>query len=174
MDSSPLKRVYFDTNILFRWPHLPNNIRSIFGAAKWVGTELYMPTIVESELEARYVREVEAIYDSIASQWKKLGALCHGVIQVDLSGSRPNIDDLRKGFQASSNQLKTDYGISNIPLTTVTLGAFVDMAINRNAPFEEYEVAPEKKQVVGLQDAAILFSIIDHMKQHRKATVALS
>jgi hypothetical protein len=164
MASAPLKRVYFDTNILFHWPHIPNNVRSIFGVAKWVGAELYMPTVVESELEAQYVREVDAVYGSLASNWKTLDALCHGVIAVDLNGSRPSTDDLRESFRVTSEQLKTYYGLSNIPLTTVTLDTFVDMAINRRAPFEEYEVASRKTQVVGLQDAAILFSIIDHMK----------
>jgi hypothetical protein len=38
MDSPPLKRIYFDTNILYRWPHPPNDIYSVFGVAKWLGT----------------------------------------------------------------------------------------------------------------------------------------
>jgi hypothetical protein len=90
--------------------------------------------------------------------------LRHGVIAVDLNGSRPSTDDLRESFRVASEQLKTYYGLSNIPLTTVTLDTFVDMAINRKAPFEECEVASGKTQAVGLQDAAILFSITDHMK----------
>jgi len=36
MASQPLKRIYFDTNILYRWPHPPNDIYSIFGVAKWL------------------------------------------------------------------------------------------------------------------------------------------
>jgi hypothetical protein len=66
MSSAPLKRVYFDTNILFHGPHLPNNVQSIFGVAKWVGTEMYMPSVVEDELEAeaRYraaIHDIEAL-----------------------------------------------------------------------------------------------------------------
>jgi hypothetical protein len=64
-------------------------VRSIFGVAKWVGTELYMPTVVESEVEAQYVREVDSVYGSLASNWKTLAALCDRVIAVDLNGSRP-------------------------------------------------------------------------------------
>jgi len=29
MDSPPLKRIYFDTNILYRWPYPPNDIISM-------------------------------------------------------------------------------------------------------------------------------------------------
>jgi hypothetical protein len=44
------------------------------------------------------------------------------------------------------------------------MDVFLDMAINRMPPFEEYQVTSKKTQVVGLQDAAILLSIIDHTK----------
>lgn len=164
---APLKRVYFDTNILFRWPHLPNDVRAIFGLAKWVGTELYLPNVVESELEAQYVRSVDAVYDSLESNCRKLDGLCRNVVPLDLKGSRPSTEEISKAFRVHSDQLKRALGLSNIPLTTEGLDVFIDMAINRRAPFEEYEVASKKTQVVGLQDAAVLFSIIDHMKTAR-------
>lgn len=163
MGTAPLKRIYFDTNILFHWPHLPNDLWSIFGVAKWVKTEMYLPSVVEQELESQFVRGVEHVYDSLASNVKELNKLCHDVITVDVNGSRQSEDDLRKAFRVRSGQLKAQFAISNIPLTTATMDVFLDMAINRMAPFEEYEFG-KKKQVVGLQDAAILFSIIEHMK----------
>jgi hypothetical protein len=64
MTTPPLKRIYFDTNILHRWPHPPNDIYSIFGAAKWLGTELFMPGVVEGELRAQFVRSVNAAHDA--------------------------------------------------------------------------------------------------------------
>ncbi len=42
------------------------------------------------------------------------------------------------------------------------------MAINRIAPFEEINIGKDHKGVVGLQDTAILFSIIEHMKSADK------
>jgi hypothetical protein len=48
------KHLYFDTNILHRWPHRPNDLYSLLAVAKWVGTELYMPKVVEDELEAQF------------------------------------------------------------------------------------------------------------------------
>jgi rRNA-processing protein FCF1 len=47
----PLKRIYFDTNILYPWPQIPSDIPSILGVANWVGAEPYIPKIVEDELE---------------------------------------------------------------------------------------------------------------------------
>jgi hypothetical protein len=163
----PLKRIYFDTNILFRWPHIPNDLHAIFGVANWVGTELYMPIVVEQELEAQFVRAVQNVFDSFASNYKELTKLCRDVIKIDVDGSRPSDDELRTAFRDRSQQLKSHFGILNIPLTTVTAEVLIDMAISRNAPFEEYDLG-KKKQVVGLQDAAILFSIIEHMKTAEK------
>src|SRR2546425_782284 len=117
MATPPLKRIYFDTNILFRWPHLPNDVRGIFGVARWVGTELYLPIVVEQELEAQFVRRVEDVYDSLASNHKELTKLCRDVINVDVKGSRPSENELRAAFRVRSQQLKSHFGISNIPLT---------------------------------------------------------
>ena len=58
MGSQPLKRIYFDTNVLYRWPHMPSDIPSMLGVANWVNAELYMPKIVEDELEGQYVRAI--------------------------------------------------------------------------------------------------------------------
>lgn len=57
MTEQPLKRIYFDTNILFHWPNLPNNVASLFGVANWVGADLYIPKTVEDELEANSCEE---------------------------------------------------------------------------------------------------------------------
>jgi hypothetical protein len=38
------------------------------------------------------------------------------------------------------------------------------MAINRQVPFEEQSIGKDKTGVVGLQDTAILFSVINHLK----------
>lgn len=168
MSSARLKRVYFDTNILRHWPHLPNDVYALFRAARWLGTEIYVPKVVEAELEAQFVRAVNAVYDSLNAGTKELNKLCRDVIAVDVSGSRPDDDALRDAFRVRSEQLKSHFGITTIPLTTLGLDCFIDMAISRTLPFEEYIIEKNKKAVVGLQDAAILFSIIEHLKTAQK------
>ena len=79
MASQPLKRIYFDTNILYRWPHPPNDIYSVFGAAKWLGAQLFMPEVVEGELESQLV--VSFRYACVARQFgcelRRIGSLSH-------------------------------------------------------------------------------------------------
>lgn len=89
MASQPLKRIYFDTNILYRWPHPPNDIYSICGVAKRLGTQLLMPEVVERELEARFIRSANAAYDTAEQNIKEINKLCRDVITVDIAGRRP-------------------------------------------------------------------------------------
>lgn len=133
-------------------------------ARHWLGTQIYVPEVVEGELEAQFVRAVNAVYGSLYAGVKELKKLCRDVISVDFSGRRPDDDVLREAFRVRSDELKTQFGITSVPLTTRGLDAFIDMAISRTPPFEEYEIGKNKKGVVGLQDAAILFSVIEHMK----------
>jgi hypothetical protein len=116
MASQPLKRIYVDTNILYRWPHPPNDIYSIFGVAKWLGAQLLMPEVVEGELEAQFIRSVNAAYDAAEQNIKEINKLCRDVITVDIAGTRPEETDFREAFRKRSDELKAHFGISIIPL----------------------------------------------------------
>jgi len=163
MASQPLKQIYFDTNILYRWPHPPNDIYSIFGVARWLGTKLYMPEVVERELEAQFIRSVNAAYDAAEKGLREVSKLCHQVITTDFQGSRPNDEQLRDAFRKRSDELKKHFGISTAPLPALDVSMLVDMAINRAVPFEA-KVVGDDEIVAGLQDTAILLSVLDHMK----------
>jgi hypothetical protein len=126
MTPPPLKRIYFDTNILYRWPHPPNDIYSVFGAAQWLGAELYIPEVVEAELAAQFVRSIDAAYDAAAQNFKEIDKLCRDVIAVDVKGTRPSEDDLREAFRQRSDQMKAHFGISTIPLPALDIRMFVD------------------------------------------------
>jgi hypothetical protein len=164
MGSQPLKRIYFDTNVLYRWPHMPSDIPSMLGVANWVNAELYMPKIVEDELEGQYVRAIEACYDKLNADVKELGKLCRNVMTPDISGSQPTKDQVREAFRVRSDQLKKHFKISTIPMDEINLETLLEMAINREEPFEQIELSKTKHVVVGLQDTAILFSIAKHMQ----------
>ena len=164
MIKPPLKRIYFDTNILFRWPHMPSDIPSMLGVANWVNAELYMPKIVEDELEGQYVRSIEASYAKLNADLKELGKLCRNVMTPDISGSQPAEGQVREAFRIRSEQLKKHFKISTIPIHELSLETLVEMAINREQPFEEIEISKSRRVVVGLQDTAILLSIAKHMQ----------
>lgn len=164
----PLKRIYFDTNTLYRWPHIPSDIPSMLGVANWVNAELYMPKIVEDELEAQYVRAIEASYDRLYTDTKELDKLCRNIMTPDISGSRPTKEQVREAFRIRSAQLKNHFKISTIPIQEMKLETLLEMAINRDEPFEDLELTKSRHVVVGLQDTAILFSIAKHMQTARE------
>ena len=45
---------------------------------------MYMPSVVEDELEAQFVRAVASANDSLAASAKELNKLCRDVIAVDV------------------------------------------------------------------------------------------
>jgi len=136
----------------------------MLGVANWVGTELYIPRIVEDELEGQCVRAISASYDKLNTDLKELNKLCRDVMTHDISGSRPSDDQVRKAFRERSELLKAHFRISTIPIHEVDLETLLKMAINREQPFEEIELSKSKRVVVGLQDTAILFAIAKHMQ----------
>ncbi len=143
---------------------MPSDIPSMLGVANWVGTELYIPKIVEDELEGQYVRALQASYDKLGADVKELNKLCRYVMTPDISGSEPSDDDIRRAFRQRSEQLKSYYKISTIPVFEMSLESILAMAINREQPFEEVEIGKNKRGVVGLQDTAIVLSIARHMQ----------
>jgi hypothetical protein len=168
VSKQPLKRIYFDSNMLFRWPNLPNNVASLFGVANWVGADLYIPKTVEEELEGQFVRNANATWDAMASNLKELTKLCNQIINVDVQGNRPHEDDLRAAFRARSQQLKNYWRIQSVPVHEIDLATLLEMAINRDPPFEEIEISKTKHVVTGLQDTAILLAVAAHMKNADK------
>src|SRR5580692_8628566 len=117
-----------------------------------------MPKIVEDELEGQYVRSIEASYDKLNADVKELNKLCRNVMTPDISGSEPMHDQVREAFRVRSEQLKAHFKISTIPIHEMTLATLIQMAINRDEPFEQIEISKTKHVVVGLQDTAILFA----------------
>ena len=122
-----------------------------------------MPEVVELELRAQFVRAVNAAYDRADQSRKEIDKLCRDVILTDIKVTRPSDDELHEAFRQRSERMKAHFGISVVPLPHLDVRMLVDMAITRQAPFEE-RTAGGDKVVTGLQDVAILFSVRDHMK----------
>lgn len=173
-DTAPLKRIYFDTNILYRWPQVPNNIFFTLRLANWLDAELYIPKVVEDELEGQYVRAVNAAYDALRANSKELDRLCSNVFDPNISGYRPTDEELREAYRTRSDQLKAHFKIVTVPLVPIPAERLLEMAINRTPPFEAYSVGKDKSVVTGLQDTLILFSVLGHLKGVPSARYALA
>jgi hypothetical protein len=162
MAKLPLKRLYFDTNAAFRWPHPSDQFSQMLNLAGYVKTELYFPATVEAELESQFLRRIGELAKSLRSTYRELKTVCFNTIEVEIPDFL-SADEQRENFKRRHEALKAHYAITTVPLTTIDLSLFVGMAINRKAPFEERTVGKERI-VTGLQDAAIFMSILDHMK----------
>jgi hypothetical protein len=173
-DTAPLKRIYFDTNILYRWPQLPNNIFFILRLANWLEAELYVPKVVDDELEGQYVRAVTAAYATLRANSRELDKLCSNVFDPNISGYRPTDKELREAYRTRTGQLKAHFQIATVPLISISTERLLEMAINRTPPFEAYSVSKDKSVVTGLQDTLILFSILDHLKGAAAGRYALA
>ncbi len=161
---SPLKRIYFDTNALFRWPNAANNLMSPMRIANWLNTELCLPKPVEDELEGQFVCSVTRLCGNIGANVKELKKVCRHIAEVPFDPPDPGEEDLREAFRKRSTGLKDHYKIATIPNTKKPAEFFLEMAVNRIAPFEEYLVRKDRSAVAGFQDAFILYSIIEDGK----------
>lgn len=84
MDPQPLKRIYFDTNALYGWPYLPNETSNLLRFADWLGAELYLPKIVEAELERQFLKRVKTAYASVESGLKEINKACRPITSVQV------------------------------------------------------------------------------------------
>ena len=167
MPTPPPKRIYLDTNILWNWPNCSNQIWNLFEFAKWLKAEIYFPVIVEKELERHFLQATDEMTDRIDADLKALRKQCRYIIDIDTPGHAPSYDQFQAAYRERSEYLKAHFGIQTVPLTSITLDVFVDMAVNREPPFEEM-TNKSKTGVVGLQDAAILFSVIEHIAKTKE------
>jgi hypothetical protein len=73
MGKPPLKRPYFDTNAAYRWPNPSDQFWQMLNLSGHVKTELYFPATVEAELEAQFLRRVDALAKSLRSSYREDG-----------------------------------------------------------------------------------------------------
>ena len=130
-----------------------------------MGTALYIPETVEDELENQFLRDAARAYATASSGTKDLAKLFRNIIDIQYELPWHSDELLRKAFRAQSTQLKDYFRISSIPLVEVPTKKLVEMAIRRLVPFQQHNLDKDHTVVSGLQDAAILFSVIEHLKE---------
>lgn len=102
--TNPRKRVYLDSNVLHSWPNGANWLWNALSAARWLGSELYIPETVEEELQAQFVRGVQTAYDAIDGQVKVLRKLCRNIINPDVGGKGPATYGLLFGIAPTNSK----------------------------------------------------------------------
>lgn len=128
--------------------------------ANWLNTELRLPKAAEDELEGQFVRSVSKLCGDLNSKVKEMKKVCRYIAEVPFDPPMADDTELRDAFRKRSKDLKDYYKVVTIPNTKAPAELFLEMAINRRAPFEEILVK-DRSVVAGFQDAVILQSIIE-------------
>jgi len=163
MASIPPKRIYFDSNMLHGWPRTAYKLSYFIGLAHWLKADLFIPETVEKELENQFVREGLEAIRGVNFAFKKLRNHAREVIDFQFEMPDEDADGFAKSFRRRSQEIKDFYKIANIPQPELSTQVLLEMAINRDPPFEEKTIG-DRRFVTGLQDTAILYSILAHLK----------
>jgi hypothetical protein len=164
MATGPIKRVYMDTNMLHEWPKISTYLKQMLGTIRALGCEICIPQVVEDELERQFLRDAENAASALQKNIGVIKKLATPALELNINADLPSRDDWLKVFHVMSAILKAQYSISVIPLPAMEIGKVVAMAVNRVPPFEEISINKDKNGVVGLQDAAIFFTIVEHLQ----------
>lgn len=154
-----INRIYFDTNILrtVQWPRLSSKLESVLGLARALVIDVLIPDAVEHELEAHWLREGNELSrkatSAISDLRKHISAVTSDRIELPLPERPRLLEEYRRKVQ----EVRLEWKIQSVPMTTRPLVDFFQMAITQRLPFKE--------KGAGFQDAVIYFSIIDHLRQ---------
>lgn len=151
-------RIYFDANPLIaaEWPRLSAKLEEVLQLAQIFRVALLLPQAVELELEEHWLREFDKKHDEVVSRMEKLEK--HTANVVTDRATLPLLDRnrVRSEYRAKVQALKEKWAIETVPLTSRSLDEVFRMSVRRDPPFRE-----EGK---GFQDAVILLSVIDHLR----------
>lgn len=158
-------RLYFDTNILrtLQWPRLSSKLQSIFELARLFKIEVFLPDCVEAELEAHWLREWGKLHRNSTSSVSDLNKHLLGILPDRITLQLPETPQLLQNYREKVLEIKQQWGIKSVPITSNSVSKFFEMAISQHPPFKE--------KGSGFQDAVIYLSVIDHLR-HSSGTVA--
>ncbi len=147
-----LSMVHLDTNVLWksRWPYVSTSLRNLFILCKAAAIQVYLPEAVVLEMEQRSIRECEKAVEKFRNELSQLPEVIQRGANVEYPS--PDLDEFRK----TTDKNVTQYRIERVPLTSLTLRDFFDLAIRHRAPFTN--------KGSGFQDSVILHSVLEHFE----------
>jgi predicted nucleic acid-binding protein len=148
--------IYFDTNPLIAagWPNVSAQFSQVLDLAERIDIQLFLPNVVQQELEEHRIRDFVEWHKSINSQIENLSKWTQSFLPFQKLPSLPPAESLRKELRALAGDLM--HRFVAVPLTQRPLSELLSLAITRGATFEDGGY--------GFQDAVILCSVLDHMK----------
>lgn len=147
--------IYFDTNILLRLSHDISDVDFIEmrHVSRELHIELFAPRVVIREWINKQECKIIDLMSRMKETSQNLGRLL-GRSPIEYE----ELDEVTNCVNKRAMEYLDKAGIKEIPLPkNVQLDTLIEMAVKREAPFEE-------KGEKGFRDAVILFSIIEHMQ----------
>jgi hypothetical protein len=153
-------RIYLDTNVLLKgWPDISVKLREMLALARATKISVVVPEAVEREVKAHWLRELQERLKELVKTERKFAATIEkiGLDSGPTTEEQCDFDSAGSKYDEVVEELKTEWGIVSAPLPSVTLDRLFQMAIDKEALFED--------AASGFQDTVILFSAIDDLMQ---------
>ena len=157
---------YFDTNVLRQLSRGTANVEFIrLRDVARHGDDptrkvLFVPSVVVKELTHHWIQDVHEEIESLDKASRNLGhMLARTVTYEQPQDVEGNVHRLVTEFLNSAE-------IEVIQIPNIPVESLVDMAVKKEAPFEE-------KREKGFRDAVIMFTILDHMERNQISNATL-
>lgn len=152
--------IYIDTNILIRLNYGDASVDffELRGLLEGNSVSMYVPETVVKEFIQYRIRDAQSQVDKIKTASTKLARLLG---RSPSAFETPN--DLTETIKGMVNEFIQAVGLEIIKTPDISLETLIDMAVQKEPPFEE-------KGEKGFRDSVIVFTIIDHMKNNDFST----
>lgn len=166
--------LYLDTNVLTEsnWPAVSSRLGNLLSLASLCKVAVLIPEPVEKEAEEHWLRQVRSSLASIEGAARDFHRLCRGIdgaIDITLETE----EELFHKYRQVVLSRKEGFGILSCPITSRPLRELFDLATRYVMPFEESRKGKGRGEGQGFQDAVILSSILEHVKQNPSISGAL-
>ena len=150
--------IYFDTNILVGhpWPRTSAALERILSLCKSLKVAVFIPQVVEIELENRWVRDYESSCDGVRSSLRDYRKY-HQILEVQTAS--PELVESSKALAAYRDRvehLKKHWSIGVVPTPSIPLVNLLQMASRREVAFED--------KGAGFQDSLVFLSVLEQMR----------
>jgi hypothetical protein len=153
-------RIYLDTNILIQagWPSISVKLRSLLTLSRALQLSVVIPEPVEREMKANWFRDLETRLTKLTKEECSFVAVLNDIVE---DREPPHYDHFDLGsiegdYDRTVQSVKDEWRIGTTPFSSASLDDLFQMAIDKMPPFED--------RGTGFQDAVILCSVIDDLK----------
>lgn len=161
----PFRKIYFDSNALIGagWPNASTSLQNVSLLARLFKLRPILLDVVERELEAHCLRDLEATKSKTLGRFNNLQELGKK-IGLELTISIPESAEINKAYQRTVDTLVGKLSLSREKATLRSVFELFEMAIRQVKPFQQ--------KGAGFQDAVISLASIDHLAQSGEKTGA--